>query len=170
MVSWVNVASKKSYPLNPLLQRREEEVDLRARELQEKADQTRRAQQRRSQAVRQRQDHESWIHVETQGEAERFDAGEAAAQDMMRLHAWRIVQAQRAQELADREQAARERAHQAERDEHEARDHLALARAGAKVIEQHREQFEAEERKAEERRLEGEMEDVVNARWSRRKA
>lgn len=164
------MAPKKRYPLEPLLQKREEEVDVRARELRERMEAARQAELRRQRALRERQDHARWISVETQGEADRFDAGDAAAQDMMRLHAWRLAQACRAEELAQRESAARERVEKADRQEGEARAQLAQARAGAKVIEQHRDRFEAEERKAEERKAEGEVEDLVNARWSRRKA
>jgi len=170
MVWVVVVAHKKRYPLDPLLQKREEEVDVRARELRERMEAARQAEARRQQALRERQDHARWISVQTQEEADRFDAGDAAAQDMMRLHAWRLAQACRAEELAQREAAARERAGKAERQEGEARTQLAQARAGTKVIEQHRDRFEAEERRAEERRTESEVEDLVNARWSRRKA
>lgn len=142
---------------------------MRADELQQAADQTRRADQTRLRAEREKEEHAARTRRETEAEAERFDEGRAAAQDMMRLHAWRVVQAQHAEALAERERAAHERAREAQQQESQARQQLADARAQAKVIENHQQRFYVEERKAEERRLEEEIEDGVNARASRRR-
>ncbi len=160
---------KKRYPLEVLLQQREEQVDVRAGELQLAADQTHRAEQTRLRAEHERKEHAARTRREAAAEAERFDEGQAAAQDMMRLHAWRVVQTQRAEALAEGERAAHERALEAQHQESQARQQLADARAQAKVIENHQQRFNDEERKAEERRLEEEIEDGVNARASRRR-
>lgn len=141
---------------------------MRADELQQAAEQTRRAEQTRLRAEREKQEHAERTRRETRAEAERFDEGQAAAQDMMRLHAWRVVQAQRAAALAEREQAALTRALEAQKQESQARQQLADAQAQAKVIENHQQRFNDQERKAEDRRLEEEIEDGVNARASRR--
>lgn len=142
---------------------------MRADELHQAADHTRRAEQTRLRAEREKEEHAVRTRRETEAEAERFDDGQAAAHDMMRLHAWRVVQAQRAESLAERERAAHERALEAQHQESQARQQLADARAQAKVIENHQQRFNDQERKAEERRLEEEIEDGVNARASRRR-
>ena len=163
------VPSKKRYPLDPLLHQREERVDERARELQERARERQRAERARAAAEREREEHAERTARLTQSEAERFEAGEADAGDLLQLHAWRIAQREQAQALEQREQAARKYQLQATDQVSQARQGLAEARAEAKVVEEHRRRFRQRERKDEERRLEQEVEDVVHAQHCRRK-
>ena len=158
----------KRYPLDPLLQQREERVDESARQLHERADEKRRAELTHERAERERLDHENETERLTYQEVRRVDKVGASSEDLRRLHAWRLAQAMQAEALQAREQAACEQRRKAQKLEDEARKSLADVRAEAKVIEKHRDRFIERERKAEQTRLEEEVEDTVYARWGRR--
>lgn len=162
------MSTHKRYPLEPLLEQREERVDERARHLAERANQKSRAEMTRANAERERHAHEHETRRIAKMEARRVDEGTASPEDLRRFHAWRLAQAIQAEALEARERAAREQEREAREQEAKARRELADARAQAKVIEKHRDRFAERERKAELARLEDEVEDTVNARWGRR--
>ena len=161
------VESKKRYPLEPLLRKRETEVDTQARTLRERVDAAHQATLNRQRAAIEREEHEQLTVQKTQQEADRFDDGHASVQDIACLHAWRIAQDCRATVLKQKEVAEIGRERSARQREDEARQHLAHARASAKVIEQHRQRYRAELQRAEERKAESEAEDLVNAQFAR---
>ncbi len=158
---------KNHYPLEPLLQKREDEVDTCAREMSESAQNARQAEKQHAQAKTATQRHADRVKAQTVEETERFDLGESAALDMMHLHAWRLVQQRKTEQLEEQEKATEDRVIDAQKQVKQAQANLATARAHAKVIEKHKERFAAKKRKAEEQRLEDEIEDGFNSRHRR---
>jgi len=167
-----SVGLKKRYPLEPLLDQREREVDARVGVLRDSMVALSEAERARAVSTMEREDHEVSTSVETRGEADRCDAGGAVVEDLACLHTWLVGRAMEAAVLVQRERAAFGRERQAMQRTVEARSQLAEARAGAKMNDQQREKFLVEQRRVEERKQESEAEDLVNAQfaeWSRRK-
>ena len=158
------MATSKRYPLELLLRQREEAVDERVRVLLERVEAVREAEVVRGLAVRDRLEHEEISVRQKRVEVDRLVAGEAVVGDLGCLDAWRVVQAERALQLVRAEEEAVGRECRARQREDDARGALADARAGVRVMERHRDRFWMEERRAEELRVESEVEDVVNAR------
>jgi hypothetical protein len=161
---------RPSYPLEPLLEQRQEVVDARASDLLQRLEAAKKADVRKQRATSERQRHAAMVAEQTRREVNRFERGELVALDLMRWQAWRLAQAHHAQELAQQETIASERAVEAERREREARAQLAVARADAKVVEVHKRRFEAERRRVEAHAAEMEAEDQVTACCARRRA
>ena len=157
--------SANRYPLDALLKQRMYDVDARALELRERIDQAQRAELLRHCAIKERCEHDQRIATQTQEEMGRIDAGHADVQELVRLHAWRAAQASHAAVLDQRVTTATGQARLAKQSEDEARLLFVQARAGAKVIERHRERFRLQERRTEERKAEADVDDLVNARF-----
>ena len=158
-----DLESTKRYPLEVLLEQRAAAVDAHARVLHDRIAAARQAEHAHREATRQRSEHEQHTAQQTQQETDRFDDGEASVQDIARLGAWRMAQTQRTEQLMQGESRAQERERVEMQRAEDARTALAHVHAEAKAIEQHRERFRTEQRRAGEGKAESEMEDLVHA-------
>jgi hypothetical protein len=163
------VPRKKTSTLEPLLQLREEQVDTRARKLQQRVALTERMREAHEQEQQAQQQHEQKTQQRVREEGARADVGDASLQDLSMLHAWQVVQRQRAQALAARVARANDAFCAAEREQARATGELADARAAARVVEQHRDRMIAAERRAQELQAEEDAGDDASARFVRRR-
>ena len=145
---------------------REEAVRTQADVLREDVETTRRAELQRQRAEMEREEHDEHTVAQNRLERGRLDEGLASVQDVAQLHAWLAARERQSQILRRKEQDALDKKRLAAKHENDSRSELALKRASAKVVEQHRERFLTEKRRTDERKADSELDDLVNARFA----
>lgn len=155
------------YPLAPLIELREQQVDQRIRLVRDRAREAElRARQWHDAQIRQRE-HLEQIEQRLHEEQFRASACEQQAVHMQHLHAWHEVQREEQKQLQNSSNMAHHQAREAARHMQREQENLAHARAQVTVIEKHRDRFVQRLYLEQEQHAESECEDVFNARWSK---
>jgi hypothetical protein len=138
--------SGRKYPLDPLLDLRERQVDDAAHHLAKAVDARQKAENAKRVAEAARETAEERAARAREAEREALERGELRAGDLMRAQAWEVGVAKEHEQLAKQVAAAAQ-------GEDEARDHengacgsLAARQADAEVVEKDKDRFVATER------------------------
>ena len=156
----------KKYPLEALVRHREQQVDLRSRELADKRRQSDAASCRRSERENAKRQHESEVREVQSDERGRLEQGRSTPADLLRLRAWEIVQEQRAAELQQSVQQAVGAELEAIRREDQSRTSLGQAHSASRAVNIHRERFVAAQDKREQEQADEEALELHTARRS----
>jgi len=158
------VPPKTRYPLDALLQRRQDLEDGKTRALATRMRETGDAAQSRRRAEEVERSHQQEVEATVRHECDRTDGGAGQVQDLLTMQAWEIAQQARAAVLREEtERAAREAQAAAER-ETLARGELASAKAEAEVVEQDRQRFVEAMKRQEQARADEDAEESHAAR------
>jgi len=138
--------SGRKYPLDPLLELRERQVDDAARDLAKAVDTRQRAEAAKRAAQTARETAEERAARARQEENEALARGELRAGDLMRAQAWEIGVAEEQKRLSQQVAAAEQGEKTARDHEDGARGALASRQADADVVDKDKERFVAKER------------------------
>ncbi len=154
----------KSYPLKSLQKVRDQALETAKAGLASTLQQLENAELSLREA-KEAQDHH---HEETKAEEARALA-QADGLVLQRLGTYMERRRKEAQRLAEKTHHAQQQVHACEQKMEEARTHLATTRAEARVIENHRDDWVAEQKHAREKNQELEVEDQISQRAPRPK-
>jgi hypothetical protein len=157
--------SVKKFPLEPLVKLRAHTVDERGEALQERIGQLHQAQKSRAVAEQSERQHDAVRREVETSEQARLSGGAATAKDFLLLAQYQVGAAAVAANLQRQSSAIQQRLERAEREQVEAEQALAEARAELRVVDDHKARFVAIERAAAEASAE---EDALEVWGSRR--
>jgi hypothetical protein len=150
----------KSYPLSPLIKLREGRVDAASRDVSAANSAASARTQVRIAATEKSESHREMMRVTLENERVALEAGVRNVAELRQVAEWEacaeLTQAHLADHVAVREEEERKALAVVAR----ARAVLAQRRADTRVIEQHRDAWQAERRRAAENQLEEEVADI----------
>lgn len=141
---------RRKYPLEALSRLRQSRTEERARELGAARVSTRAAEGEAERVALARRSEQAAVSLESASERERLEAGEATAQDLQQAELFLLGATGRLSRLALEQEGAERAALEARKVEASAEAELVRARADERVVERHRERFEAAERRVGE--------------------
>ena len=159
--------SGRKYPLDPLLDLRERQVDEAARDLAKAVDARQKAEIAKRAAEAARETAEERAAKAREAEREALERGELRAADLMRAQAWEIGVAKEHAELAKQVAAAAQGEEKARDQENGARGALATRQADAEVVEKDKDRFVAKEQKKQLAKEEEQAEEAHGAKRGR---
>ena len=138
--------SGRKYPLDPLLELRERQVDEAARDLAKAVDSRQKAEAAKRAAEAARETAEERAARAREAEREALARGELRVGDLMRAQAWEIGVADEQKRLTQQVAAAEQGEKKARDREDGARGALATRQADAEVVEKDKERFVVKKR------------------------
>ena len=137
--------SGRKYPLDPLLDLRERQVDEATRDLAKAVDARQKAESTKRAAEAARETAEERAARAREAEREALEKGELRAGDLMRAQAWEIGVAKEHEQLSKQVAAAAQGELEAREQENGARGALATRQADADVVDKDKDRFVAKE-------------------------
>jgi hypothetical protein len=159
--------SGRKYPLDPLLELRERQVDDAARELAKAAAAREKAESAKRAAEAARETAEERAARAREEEREALARGELRAGDLMRAQAWEVGVADEQKRLAQQVATAEQTETKARVEESGARGALATRQADAEVVEKDKDRFVTNERKKQLAKEEEAAEEAHGAKRGR---
>lgn len=154
----------KKFPLDPLVRLRAHAVDESSEALREKHAQVAQAQQARARAEQREREHDASRRAVDSAEQARVKEGAARVEDLLLLAQYQAGAEAIAGNLRQQSSSLQQRLQRAERDQSEAEQALADARAEQRVIDQEKSRFLATERGKRELAAEEEALEVWGSR------
>jgi cortactin len=133
---------KKRFPLEPLVSKKKDDVERRARELADAERQALREKETHKKARERRENAAEHARSEALSERSRLEQGEGKVQDLTRGELFRVREATRIDALRQAEEKAGRASEAAERETLLRRSALGGARADARSLERHKERWE----------------------------
>jgi hypothetical protein len=159
--------SGRKYPLDPLLELRERQVDDAARDLAKAVDARQKAENAKRAAETARETAEERAARAREEERQALERGELRAGDLMRAQAWEVGVAKEHDQLSKQVAAATQGEANARAEENGKRGDLASRQADAEVVEKDKERFVAGEQKKQLAKEEEAAEEAHGAKRER---